>query len=636
MRRPSTSWAVVSSASVALLISSACAPLSAVSFPKLGQSDDELLAQASAATDGASPANALVVRTANNTTAPQSAAASGAATRGPRSVPVQRGSIDDVLDLFGQVVGRDEMALKPAATGRVATVSVKQGETVAQGQVLLEADSAYITSQIDEVQARIDTSSAHLTEIRAQADRRAQTDESRKQDAIAQAQASLTRAKADLQQAQSDATAAPPGQQAAEAAVAMAQSVLDRVQEAQSQVASSGPEPAAVRAAQGDVLTSRAKVVTLQAEYDRLTSGPDPDALKAAEREVQKAQYGLDAANATPATDAKSTATRDRAILDARAALDDSQARLAKLRQPPKDSDVQLAKYNLDGAKQALETAQARLTAMQQGPDQTMLDRANKAVDDATTALHAAQARLDDIKTAPRKSSDLRAAQDRVATAQATLDRARADAGFADDNSAVAASDQDAILKSIDQDRVRLDRLHKDLQAAQIRAPAAGTVTRVYVRTGDSLDPARVAIALAAPGEPVVRMPLTDQDAPRLSVGQKATVELDGSSGSPLTGSVIELRKAANGTVQAAVVEVQWGGAPPRLGVNASVGVVVQRKDGVLLIPKKALHTAGQRRYVEYLAGGARKTTDVTVGLTSATDVEITSGLSDGQLVWVP
>src|SRR5207237_6443727 len=170
VRRPSTSWAVVSSASVALLISSACAPLSAVSFPKLGQSDDELLAQASAATDGASPANALVVRTANNTTAPQSAAA----TRGPRSVPVQRGSIDDVLDLFGQVVGRDEMALKPAATGRVATVSVKQGETVAQGQVLLEADSAYITSQIDEVQARIDTSSAHLTEIRAQADRRAQ------------------------------------------------------------------------------------------------------------------------------------------------------------------------------------------------------------------------------------------------------------------------------------------------------------------------------------------------------------------------------------------------------------------------------------------------------------------------------
>ena len=59
-------------------------------------------------------------------------------------------------------------------------------------------------------------------------------------------------------------------------------------------------------------------------------------------------------------------------------------------------------------------------------------------------------------------------------------------------------------------------------------------------------------------------------------------------------------------------------------------------KDGVVVIPKKALHTAGSRRYVQYMAGGARKTVDVTVGISSATDVEITGGLSEGQLVLVP
>ena len=190
--------------------------------------------------------------------------------------------------------------------------------------------------------------------------------------------------------------------------------------------------------------------------------------------------------------------------------------------------------------------------------------------------------------------------------------------------------------KSIDQDRVRLGKLKQDLAATQLRAPTAGTVTRVYVRTGDALDPARTAIALAGPGEPVVRVPLVADDAARLAVGQKASVQLDGSSDAPLTASVVDLRKGPDGTAQSALIEVQWSGTPPRLGANASVGVVVQHKDGVVVIPKKALHTAGSRRYVQYMAGGARKTVDVTVGISSATDVEITGGLSEGQLVLVP
>lgn len=642
MRRPGTRWGLAAATILAVLISSACAPLSAVSFPKLFQSDDDLLAQATSAPDSSRPPSSVVVRAVTSSANPAANATStanasdGTHARGPRTVAVQPGSIDDVLNLYGQVVARDETALKPAAVGRVATVSVKQGDTVTQGQVLLEADSSYITSQIDEVQTRIDSSTSHLAEIRAQADRRAQTNAARKQDAISQAQAALARAKSDLQQARTDAAAPPPGQQAAEAAVAAAQANLGQAQQAQRQAANSGPDPAAVRAAQGDVLNAQAKVASLQADYDRLTGGPDPDALKAARRDVQKAQLGLDAANAMPSNDAKSTAARDGAILDARSALDDSQARLAKLQQPPRDPDVQLSTFNLDSAKQALDSARAHLADIQQGLDQAALDKANKAVDDATAALQTARARLDDLQSTPTKNSDVHTAQDRVAAAQTALDHARADTGSADDDNAAAATDQEAVQKSIDQDRVRLDKLHQDLQASQLRAPAAGTVTRVYLKTGDSLDPARTAIALAAPGEPVVRVPLTQQDAARVVVGQKTNIQLDGPADAPITGSVTELHKAPDGTVQAAIVTVQWGGAAPKLGVNASVGVVVQHKDGVLVIPNKALHTAGPRRYVEYIAGGTRKSVDVTVGITTATDVEITGGLSEGQLVLVP
>jgi hypothetical protein len=63
--------------------------------------------------------------------------------------------------------------------------------------------------------------------------------------------------------------------------------------------------------------------------------------------------------------------------------------------------------------------------------------------------------------------------------------------------------------------------------------------------------------------------------------------------------------------------------------------VTVQTKDDVLMVPKKAVHTTGDRHYVEYLAGSSRKVADVDVGISSDTDTEITRGLAEGQLVLV-
>ena len=55
----------------------------------------------------------------------------------------------------------------------------------------------------------------------------------------------------------------------------------------------------------------------------------------------------------------------------------------------------------------------------------------------------------------------------------------------------------------------------------------------------------------------------------------------------------------------------------------------------MLLVPKKAVHVAGARQYVQYMSGSSRKIANVEVGITTDLYAEITNGLTEGQIIVV-
>jgi macrolide-specific efflux system membrane fusion protein len=126
---------------------------------------------------------------------------------------------------------------------------------------------------------------------------------------------------------------------------------------------------------------------------------------------------------------------------------------------------------------------------------------------------------------------------------------------------------------------------------------------------------------------------LVNRDGERVQVGQKASVRLAGTDGDPLSASVVEITKASDGAMQSALLEVAWPTARPGYGKSAQVAITVAQKEDTLLVPKRAVRSAGARRYVEYLEGANRRTATVQVGIVSPSDVEILSGLTEGQLV---
>jgi multidrug efflux pump subunit AcrA (membrane-fusion protein) len=91
---------------------------------------------------------------------------------GRETVAVRRGTIAELLPLSGRVAALDETAVKFPLPGRIDGVLVKAGDAVEQGQLLLQADSKEIQSDLASARSRVELGSVRLEQAKAQAQAR--------------------------------------------------------------------------------------------------------------------------------------------------------------------------------------------------------------------------------------------------------------------------------------------------------------------------------------------------------------------------------------------------------------------------------------------------------------------------------
>jgi HlyD family secretion protein len=420
-------------------------------------------------------------------------------------------------------------------------------------------------------------------------------------------------------------------------------------------------DPDQVRAAERDVATAQAAFDRARSDLDALTRGPDQFAIRAAEREVQQAQAAL----------ATAQATKDGDVATARRNLGDAQDRLAKAKEGPRQGDVDVARATLQAAQLALESMKARLEQVRKGPDKLTVDSAKAAVDSARatfenaearlamlqegsppdriaaaqTALDRAQsglaiakARVQEINGRPT-AAELREASARVSAAHAALDRAQLDAATStslSDPSAGPNLDLALLQRTVEQDQADVNALQKSLDNTHLVAPVSGVVTALSVRPNESVEAGRAVLAIAPKGEAVMRANIVDErEGERLKPGQRARVSVDGMEGE-FDAVLLDFAELPNGGGRLAQLDVQWpGGAAPAFGVTGTSSILVQQKDDTLIVPAKAVRSAGPRRYVEFLDGTTRRVANVELGIAGDKEIEIISGLREGQFVLV-
>jgi multidrug efflux pump subunit AcrA (membrane-fusion protein) len=240
--------------------------------------------------------------------------------------------------------------------------------------------------------------------------------------------------------------------------------------------------------------------------------------------------------------------------------------------------------------------------------------------------------RVAELANRPTRA-ELHDAEERVVAAQVALERVRAEPPPVVDESDPGAYDRVALEKSLEQDRSQVATLEQQLSGMTLRAPFAGIVSSLQVRPGDPVDRGVQVLAIARPGDPIVNADVNRDDAARITIGQRATVQGEGAATTPLEATVIGLIDGPAGVGQTAQLKVAWQQPPPAYGAAVQALVTVLEKNNVLLIPQRAVRSSGQRRYVEYMEGDARRTVDVSLGIAGGGEVEVLSGLREGQII---
>jgi HlyD family secretion protein len=484
------------------------------------------------------------------------------------------------------------------------------------------------------------------------------------------AQAELQRTQALTQQAHTDAAAAT--QQATQTVAA---SRADRVEAA---TKAAQQASAATRGAQRRVDEDSTKLEDAQSgsnagkvQHDVNSQSNQvelsKEALHDAQSEADNVDHSKDPTGVIAASAVERVRTVSRQLGHELDTLQMLQAELDPARQADARA-VRLAQLDLDQARDDLAQAQA---AEQTASDD--LDRARSGEGVTPPGLTAADVQLDipaaeaRVRSAQRKvqeenlrleamqadqSTTTTAAQDDLKSKLADVDvqvaRATLDAANAKLATLQQGPGEDDIAREQNRANILQDVANSAHQAVQptlvAAAPIDGTVAAVDVRLGQSVDARTVAARVAGAGGLSIVAQASESDVPQLSVNQKVSVAFPGLGYNvTVDGSIVDISGASSPSTTGdskitypVTVELNSPPQALKLGMSALLNVNLRTADNVLYVPSNAIRKVNQQNLVTTIdASGQLADTPIRAGDAFGTNIEVLSGLNEGDVVAV-
>jgi HlyD family secretion protein len=269
---------------------------------------------------------------------------------------------------------------------------------------------------------------------------------------------------------------------------------------------------------------------------------------------------------------------------------------LSEVQAPVAEQALRQARINLANAQSALRRNQALF-------DQGFIGAA--ALDDARKAAELADAQvqltLRQWESTRAQGSDIALAQGAVTEAEAALQVAQARERY-----------------------------------TSIRAPADGVLISRKVEAGDVVQPGKVLMTLSPHGRTQILIAVDEKNLQLIQPGQKALVSADAYPQQRFDAVLSYINPGVNAQTGSVDVKLDVAGPPSylRQDMTVSVDIEVARRPQALLVPATALHeVTGSPPWVWRITDGRAEKVAVQVGLRSAGMVEITQGLSDGDLL---
>jgi RND family efflux transporter MFP subunit len=330
------------------------------------------------------------------------------------------------------------------------------------------------------------------------------------------------------------------------------------------------------------------------------------------------------------------TAEAHKALLDAQTALETAQnRRKSAAYQRATDNTVDIARANMLLAKGEMERSEEIYDA-NKNRDETDPERAAALshMAEARANYTKAKANYDYLLTGPteleiaKSETEIEMAVGQQAIAEANWERVK------DGVDSLAFNQAEARL---DQTEAKLKIAQDTFDAIELTAPIDGVVSEANVGVGQHFNAGTTLFILTDPQALEVQSSVVEEEYPLIEVGMPVELWFDALPEAPINGTIAGIvPKRIDGTSPTYQIQLVLDTVPDKLveGMSANATIFLERKEAVLCLPRAAVRASSSTKtQVEIWTGLTTEKREISVGLRGDSQVEILSGLKEGDLV---
>jgi len=197
--------------------------------------------------------------------------------------------------------------------------------------------------------------------------------------------------------------------------------------------------------------------------------------------------------------------------------------------------------------------------------------------------------------------------------------------------------DSKTLDAQLNQAKTALDAAKGAADKLKLLSPIDGVVSSLSVQTGQMAAQASPPVTVIDMTALILDIRLSEFDVVKVQPGQKVDVYVDAAGSQPVEGVVEWVSPSTDPRSQAYGVRIKIDNSPGKLrpGMFARAGLVLDKKENAVVVPKRAIVRQGDKAYVFVIKGGSVERREVQVGMDDGERIEVISGLKSGEQVVV-